>query len=584
MKSLAEELLADKSEDGVMTSNIFLELLGSAGTSAAALVVRDLVLENKFDNDRDAARTLSSIPFHIRRPNTQLVKEFEKLLTFNGAGSERFVEMAIPLAFGHLVKITCSRAGDMASIRECFSTFAPQYVDRFWEQYKSAASREEKAQALATLQNIRYGGISDKLKPLIYGEMEGETPEMRTHAIWVAGWEAIMTGKGINYFLPIFADRNIDHEIRISAVSMIFYSSPSTTDLGTVLAVLKTETDYEVINFVFTLMEKFANSINPCDEKTGHNAKYFLKYLKQYSQFETDWKFGVSKTYTRQFHKEKYGYTGFSSFYSTGSHKSTTPISLGAAVGYNVFQKYNNVLASVHLRIEGMAKGLIRKFKAIDPAVWKTDDLKSILFNEMSIRERPDQPVRVAVMVMLKGAVVFYRVYDETSTKSDGKIGQFLESLSSLEDTYTINHQRAILAGSLLYEQPTDIGVPMAYIQGVTAMMHVKATVKRGILRGLIYRNVDYDLHSFSQGASVMMVLNPARKVSYGIVQDRVYHAHFPRKLVLGLNPAKKELKLSVERPAYDDPLLLVMHSQTTVVARGNSVTGVLSGKKKIVY
>jgi len=580
LKSLAEEFLADKSEDGVMTSNIFLELLGSAGTTASALVVRDLVLANKFDNDRDAARTLSAIPFHIRRPNTQLVKEFEQLLSFQGAGSERFVEMAIPLAFGHLVKITCSRAGDMASIRECFSTFAPQYVDRFWNQYKSASSRDDKSQALATLQNIRFGGLADKLKPLIYGEMEGETPEMRSHAIWVAGWEAIMVGKGVSYFLPIFADRSIDHEIRISAVTMIFYSSPSTTDLATVLAVLKTETDYEVINYVFTLMEKFASSINPCEEKTGHNAKYFLKYLKQYSQFETDWKFGVSKTYSRQFHKDKFGYTGFSSFYSIGSHKSTTPLTFGGGFGYNIFHKYNNILASVHVRIEGLAKGLIRKFKALDPAVWKTDDLKSILYNEMSIREKPDQPVRVSVSIMLKGSVVFSRVYDETSTKSDGKIGQFIESLSSLEDTYTINHQRAIQAGSFLYEQPTDIGVPMAYIQGVTAMLHLKATIKRGILRGLIYRNVDYDVHSFSQAANIMMVLNPGRKVSYGIVQDRVYHAHFPRKLVLGLNPAKKELKLSIERPAYDDPLLLLMHSQTSVVARGHSVTGALADLK----
>lgn len=581
LMSLADELLADKSEDGVMKANLFLELLGAAGTTASALVIRDMVLQNKFDNDRDAARTLSAVPFHIRRPNTQLVQEFEKLLDFRGAGSERFVEMAIPLTFGHLVKTTCMRAGDFPAIRECFGSFASKYVSKFWNDYKGAATREEKALALAVLQNIKFGGVAEKLKPLIYGQIDGETSEMRSHAIWAAGWDASITGNGIKYFMPIFADKSIDHEIRLSAVAMIFYSRPSSTDLSTILAILKTETDYEVVNYVFTLMEKFANSINPCDEKTGETVKYFLKYLKQFSKYETDWGFGVSKTYQRQFHKAKFGYTGTYSFYTIGSHKSTTPLCLGMGISTNLFHTYENNMLGIHLRVEGLAKGLIRKFKTMDPSVWKTADLENILSSEMNIRERPDQPVRVAVMIMLKGTVVFQRVYDETSTKEGGKITQFIESLTGLDDTYSINHQRVFQVGSLLYEQPTDIGVPMAYLNGMTTMADIKATVKRGIVRGLIFRDVNYDAHLFSQGINVMMVLNPARKVSYGIVQDRIYHAHFPRKIVLGLNPGRKELKISIERPAYNDPMLLMMHSQTAVVARGNNIAGTVKDLKQ---
>ena len=112
-------------------------------------------------------------------------------------------------------------------------------------------------------------------------------------------------------------------------------------------------------------------------------------------------------------------------------------------------------------------------------------------------------------------------------------------------------------------------------------MADIKATVKRGIVRGLIFRDVNYDAHLFSQGINVMMVLNPARKVSYGIVQDRIYHAHFPRKIVLGLNPGRKELKISIERPAYNDPMLLMMHSQTAVVARGNNIAGTVKDLKQ---
>ena len=91
-------------------------------------------MAGKFDNDRDAARILTSVPYHIRRPNTQLVKEFEQLLNTG----ERFTKMAAPLVLGHLVRMTCERAGPYKhpEVLRCFSTFATKYVQKFWNEYK----------------------------------------------------------------------------------------------------------------------------------------------------------------------------------------------------------------------------------------------------------------------------------------------------------------------------------------------------------------------------------------------------------------------------------------------------------------
>ena len=47
----------------------------------------------------------------------------------------------------------------------------------------------------------------------------------------------------------------------------------------------------------------------------------------------------------------------------------------------------------------------------------------------MNIRERPDQPVRVKITVMVKGAVVFSRAYDEDSAKEGGKLHDFFSSV-----------------------------------------------------------------------------------------------------------------------------------------------------------
>ncbi len=78
-----------------------------------------------------------------------------------------------------------------------------------------------------------------------------------------------------------------------------------------------------------------------------------------------------------------------------------------------------------------------------------------------------------------------------------------------------------------------------------------------------------------------MMVQNPGRGVMYAIFQSRVYHFHVPRKVVIGLNPIKREVKLSISRPPYNDPAMFLMHSQTMVVAKGKGVGGALPDLKQ---
>lgn len=580
LMSIADELYADKSEDGVFKSNVFNELLASTGTSASALVVKDMVMQSKFDNHRDAIRVLSGVPFHIRRPTKQLVEEYEELLNFNG---NDLIKDQIPLIFGHLVRKVCDRAGPDSDYspekKRCSETFATKYVNQFASKLQSGADHAAKSVAISALHNIRHGGVLEKLRPVIYGESDVKCSQMRSAAIWASGYDAMVSGKAVETFLPIFANHDLDHEIRIAAITMVFYANPDTTQMSNVMAVLYTEKDYEVINYVFTLLERYANTLNPCKQEFAEVARYFLKYLRQWSEYETDWGFGVSKTYTREFEKKKYGYGGSYTYYTIGSHKSTTPLIVGVGLGSTMFNNYDAHFLHVHLRIEGLAKGLIRKLKTIDANAWKTADLKKILSSDMSIREREDQPVKVEVIVMIKGVISVHRQYDETSTREGGNVKNFMDKMMGIADTYSVNHQRVMQVGGLIYEQPTEIGFPMAYMNSFTIMASFKANVKKGNNRGLLYRDAKYTYSSSSQALRIMMVNNPFKSRSYGIVNDRIYKMHIPRELVVGVNPVKKEFKLSIKRPSYDKPLQLLMHSQTTVVARDNSITGDMSIK-----
>ena len=69
-----------------------------------------------------------------------------------------------------------------------------------------------------------------------------------------------------------------------------------------------------------------------------------------FSSLKVDWSFGASRTYTRQFYKKKYGYSGAYMFYVVGSSQSTMPISFGAAMTSTRSDSYKMMLASAHFR------------------------------------------------------------------------------------------------------------------------------------------------------------------------------------------------------------------------------------------
>jgi len=129
---------------------------------------------------------------------------------------------------------------------------------------------------------------------------------------------------------------------------------------------------------------------------------------------------------------------------------------------------------------------------------------------------------------------------------------------------YSINHQRALLVGQSIYEQPTDSGFPMYYQTKVSTMVSIQADVNAQSVRGTLGREVNYDLHMFSQGSNSMGFHNAGLQNTYAIWQDRVYGFHSMRTVKAKVHLlGEKYMTLSVTRPPYDHPLMAIMHSRT---------------------
>jgi len=584
LKTLKDLYVTKTGQSGIFEKNVFFEVLAMAGTNPAAVLIQEMALANEFDSDKDTARFITEVPFNIRKPSKQLVKLYERLIE-NLNNYQPLTKMAIPLAFAHLVRRTCELAtphpfqiqengnNKYAHLkRECLNEFLNPYVEEAFRRFNSLSEdqHEEMDQLLMIMYNFRWGKTLELLKPIVQGQTKHKDYySVRTLAIFAVSPMALASGQEREVFLPVFVDRNENHEVRIAAFDILMRGSVDSTIMSKIVKLMVYEKDNEVFNYVYTAFEKFATKdegSSPCNPHQKEYATYFLKYLRQYLWTRPSYGFGISKTYGKTFTKDKYGYSGSFDVHTVGSHKSTSPLAIMFDVRSQHFGHHTMQLFGGYIKMKGLAQKLVEKlrhFTYFNPDQWKVDELKEILFNQMQIREKPLEPVEIDVIFMARDNVVFHRYYSEESVNPGGNLFNFFMDIYSLGQQYNINNQQGTNFGTIVYEQPTEVGTPMAYMAGVTFMGSFQAQISRGQDSGAFVRKMDYKIQLHTQAINSMVVFDHGQKNAFYINQDRVYNHKFGSKLTGMINLPKHQLRLTVERPEYGEPMSIMMHSKT---------------------
>ena len=83
---------------------------------------------------------------------------------------------------------------------------------------------------------------------------------------------------------------------------------------------------------------------------------------------------------------------------------------------------------------------------------------------------------------------------------------------------------------------------------------------------------MDYMIDLKGHAQSGMFFANPDMKMIFGIVQSRIHHGHDDRKVAIGFDWPKKEIKFEISRPKYDNPMMVFMHAQTYVAVWGQKL------------
>jgi len=569
--SLKERIFSEAEDvrDGVLAKNLFREIVSATGSNPSALLVKEMVMKEEYENDFTAARELLAVPQHIHRPTQNLVASFKELLDFDGGN---FVQMAARLAYATLVRRTCET--NYAMDEACIDQLLKPAVEETFREFESVDAKdiEQLNKYMPMFANFRWGDVHTLLKPIILGQTEHkDIYSIRAKAILAATPEIISAGLEEEYFLPLIMNEYENHEVRIVAFDNLMKGYPSKTTFIKIVTAMYWERDYEVFNYIYTSFEGFATAqkLPACIRQ--EYAQYFLKYWKEHMWLRPKYTFGISKTYFRSFNDEAFGYGGYFKYNTVGSHKSSSPIAVFGEIRGTMFQGYEMPIFGLFVRVQGLGARVMKLFKDFDFFNKKenlnTDALKDILFEQMKVREKSREPLRLELIMKIKDDVIFHQYWDENSF--DSSIAEFLKNAEKMikGGHISFNEDRLFDLPTTIYEMPTDIGLPVAY--DVQAALLGSFNAKLDLddeENGKRMHKIGFS-SNFNFQSNNGMSLFYGDKLAFSIRQNRIYKHNFGHQMKFGPESDEDHIQmtLSLSVPEQRKPLSLLMHSETVL-------------------
>ena len=258
-------------------------------------------------------------------------------------------------------------------------------------------------------------------------------------------------------------------------------------------------------------------------------------------------------------------------FWIVGSHQSTVPLEITFRIDNNIFMGYQSNLLTFNIRLQGLSKALVKKFLDLPRDEFRIQELVDV-FRSMGVALKEREPLEVEIQVMLKDVIILNKLLEAKDAEANGEFRKYLASLQrQTVNDFNVIWQRVVNWGSYTYEQPTESGLPMLYFTSTQTLASMNAIMKRGLSRGVIFRDLDLKLNVATQGFDCIMFENPHSKVQYLMTRDRVQNSQLPVHLVIGMDVVKRELKVQWLRDNFGPPFMLVIHSRASVGVRKSS-------------
>ncbi|XP_033211866.1 uncharacterized protein LOC117169551 isoform X2 [Belonocnema kinseyi] len=525
--------------------NIFLEALPQIGSSEAALFVLDLIQQKKV-SDITSIQLLTHLPFHIRKPEIQLLVTLQPLLNFPDKIAVEVQNTGI-LTYGTLIYKTC--------LSYCPYEMLDDYVRLYLDKFTESPLYEKKMVWLEGLANIQLGRVVEFLEPIASGT-NSESRHLRVLAAWASLPTAPLRPDVIYpVYWPILINRTEHLELRIAALTLLIVSNPSPSRLISLFWYMKGEPDLHLYNFFYTTLKSMERTNFPCYVHIGGLAAQFTRMLHKSSKNEFiitgNYLFDYQDTY-RHFGAMIHGII------------IANPLTNIPEVAYVTLNNHGSGINLNHVSLYIKAEGFLHTMTTyLDNPTRVEDILKQFKINEKSIN-----PAHFEIIARVQEKAVLCLHLNRTSLV---KVFKYLDSLQQStfhlyqNMEFHINQQRVTVPLTIESIHVTDLGTNVRIAATATSLFSMRGNfthVPNSRNNHVIFRT---SIH----GTQVIENYNPLTDLWYGAQRAQSVHGYLPINVTFGL---QEKLFVSYNTPAEGLKLGVTAHVRTITTIRGSRV------------
>ncbi|XP_018353413.1 PREDICTED: uncharacterized protein LOC108755104 [Trachymyrmex septentrionalis] len=524
--------------------NMFLEALPQVGSRESALFILDLVQGNEV-SDMSAIQLLMRLPFHIKKPDVQLLVNLQPLLTLPNKICAEVQNTAI-LTYGTLIYKTC--------LVHCPYEMLDDYVRLYLDKFTETTLYEQKIIWLEGLANIQLGKVVEFLEP-IATDNNAESRHFRVLAAWASIPTAPLRPDVIYpVYWPILLNRTEHLEMRVAALTLLIVSSPTPNRLISLYWYMQNEPNQHLYNYFYTMLKSMERTTYPCYRRISKIAAQFSRVLRVPNN-----EYMITGNYLIDYQDSLRRFGAMLHGIIIANPSTNIPEVIYVTLNnYASGTHLNHV--SLYIKAEGISHSLATSFE-------NPTNIKDIL-KEFKLDERIKGPMHLEIITRIQEKTVLCVHWNETN------IVEGLKYLSSLSDNiyqmyynmeFHVNQQRINVPLAIESVQVTDFGTNVRL-----AMMGTSLFSMRGnFTRDFPGRNNHIILRTSVHGIETIENYNPLVDLWHSAERVQSLHGYLPINITLGLD----------ERPFISYDTLeerlktgITVHAKTLTSIRGANV------------
>nr|QGV11548.1 Vg1 [Tetrastichus brontispae] len=525
--------------------NMFLEALPQVGTTESALFVLELI-QSRSVSDITAIQLLTHLPFHVRKPDVQLLLGLQPLLNLHKKIAPEVQHTGI-LTFGTLVYKTC--------LVYCPYEMLDDYVKLYLDKLTERKDYEKKMVWLEGLSNIQLGRVVEFLEPIASGN-NGEPRHLRALAAWASLPTAPLRPDVIYpVYWPILVNRTEHLEMRIAALTLLIVSNPSPNRLISLYWYLKEEPNPHLYNFYYTTLKSVERTKFPCYARMSGIAAQFARIMKKPPLSQQI----LTGNYMFDYQDSKRHFGAFVQGIVVANSVTNVP-----EMAYITLNNHGTGLdlnhVSIYIKGEGILPAISTNFNEL-PSLAQIEDI----LKQFKMKHKSGNPVHFELIAKVQQKAVLCLHLNQSNLVDAFKyISTLKESTYHVYETmeFHVNQQRIHVPLTMESVQVTDLGTNVRVAVIATSLFSMRGNFTH-FLHG---RNNHFILRTSIQGTEMIENYNPLNDFWHAAIRSQSVHGYLPVNVTFGFH---ETLFFSYNTPEEKLKVGLIAHVRTSTNIRG---------------